>query len=149
MKGVFRSRNESKEDRNNIRIKIRASCNRLLCCPSVPDKGVHYACNPMTREFKLLPRSRERPVTRCYPDGKATLVCVSLFDSESNKWRRYVSDQDDHGFTHMNWNQVLFVNGSLLWMTQSFAYILVLDLNLDLWRRTVLPDEMNGSGNMV
>ncbi|KAI3677300.1 hypothetical protein L1987_86925 [Smallanthus sonchifolius] len=80
------------------------------------------------------------------PEGK--LIC-SVFDSESNKWRRYVSDQDDHGFTHMNWNQVLFVNGSLLWMTQSFAYILVLDLNLDLWRRTVLPDEMNGSGNMV
>ncbi|KAL8205057.1 hypothetical protein R6Q57_010680 [Mikania cordata] len=160
------------------RVKIRASCNGLLCCSSVPDKGVYYVCNPMTREFKLLPRSRERPVTRFYPDGEATLVGVScdllrnrydvvlagyhrmfghrpegklicsVFDSESKKWRKYVSDQDDHGFTHMNRNQVAFINGSLHWMTQSFAYILVLDLNLDVWRRILLPDEM-GSGNRV
>lgn len=164
------------------RLKIRASCNGLLCCSSVPDKGVYYVCNPMTRQFKLLPRSRERPVTRFYPDGEATLVGVScdllsnrynvvlagyhrmfghrpegkliclVFDSESNKWRKYVSDQDDHGFTHMNRNQVVFLKGSLHWMTQSFAYILVLDLNFDVWRRILLPEEMgcgNGSGSRV
>ncbi|KAJ0736364.1 putative F-box domain, galactose oxidase/kelch, beta-propeller, F-box associated interaction [Helianthus annuus] len=164
------------------RVKIRASCNGLLCCSSVPDKGVYYVCNPMTREFKLLPRSRERPVTRFYPDGEATLVGLtcdllsnrynvvlagyhrmfghrpegklicSVYDSGTNKWRKYVSDQDDHGFTHMNRNQVVFVNGSLHWMTQSFAYILVLDLSLDSWRRILLPEEMgcgNGSGNRV
>lgn len=83
------------------------------------------------------------------PEGK--LIC-SVYDSESNKWRKYVSDQDDHGFTRMNRNQVVFVNGSLHWMTQTFAYILVLDLNFDVWRRILLPDEMgcgNGSGNRV
>ncbi|KAK9068342.1 hypothetical protein SSX86_012453 [Deinandra increscens subsp. villosa] len=162
------------------RLKIRASCNGLLCCSSVPDKGVYYVCNPMTREFRLLPRSRERPITRFYPDGEATLVGVScdlsgsrynvvlagyhrmfghrpegklicsVFDSGSNKWRRYVSDdQEDHGFSHMNRNQVVFVNGSLHWMTRSFAYILVLDLSLDLWTRILLPDEMGGCGNRV
>ncbi|KAJ6720924.1 F-BOX PROTEIN INTERACTION DOMAIN PROTEIN [Salix viminalis] len=56
------------------RVKVRASCNGLLCCSSIPDKGVYYVCNPMTREFRLLPRSRERPVTRFCPDGEATLV---------------------------------------------------------------------------
>lgn len=162
------------------RLKIRASCNGLLCCSSVPDKGVYYVCNPFTKNYKLLPKSRERPITRFYPDGEATLVGIScdlltnrynvvlagyhrmfghrpegklicsVFDSESNKWRKYVSDQDDHGFTHMNRNQVVFVNSSLHWMTQSFAYILVLDLNFDVWRRILLPDEMGcGSGNRV
>ncbi|KAK7853979.1 f-box protein [Quercus suber] len=58
----------------NDRVKIRASCNGLLCCSSIPDKGVYYVCNPMTREFRLLPKSRERPVTRFYPDGEASLV---------------------------------------------------------------------------
>lgn len=79
----------------------------------------------MMCEFKVLPRSRERPVTRFYPDGEATLVGLAcdlstqkfnlvlagyhrtfshrpdgaliclVFDSESNKWRKFVSFQDD------------------------------------------------------
>ncbi|CAN8255654.1 unnamed protein product [Cochlearia groenlandica] len=56
------------------RVRIRASCNGLLCCCSIPEKGVYYVCNPFTREFKRLPKSRERTVTRFYPDGEATLV---------------------------------------------------------------------------
>ncbi|KAG8480824.1 hypothetical protein CXB51_025531 [Gossypium anomalum] len=108
------------------RVKVRASCNGLLCCSSIPDKGVYYVCNPMTRDFKLLPRCRERPVTRFYPDGEATLVgyhrtfghrpdgtfiCL-IFDSDSNNLFHI---EDDH-FTHMNKNQVVFVNGALHWL---------------------------------
>lgn len=164
------------------RVKIRASCNGLLCCSSVHHKGIYYVCNPITRDFRLLPWIRERPVTRFYPaDAEpalvglsfdlltdaykvvlagyhrmfghrpepAKLVC-SVFDSRVNKWRRFVSDdQGDHAFTHMNRNQVVFLNDSLHWMTRSFAYILVLDLNLDSWTRIVLPDEMGCSGNRV
>ncbi|KAF3456402.1 hypothetical protein FNV43_RR01052 [Rhamnella rubrinervis] len=161
------------------RVKVRASCNGLLCCSSIPDKGVYYVCNPMTREFKLLPRSRERPVTRFYPDGEATLVGLAcdlstqkfnvvlagyhrtfghrpdgtficlVFDSESNKWRKFVSFQDDQ-FTHMNRNQVVFVNRALHWLTASCSCILVLDLDRDIWRKMSLPDEVNyGSGNRV
>ncbi|GJX34619.1 F-box protein [Tanacetum coccineum] len=164
------------------RIKVRASCNGLLCCSSVGNKGVYYVCNPMTREVRVLPRSRERPITRFYPDGDAMLVGVScdllagrfnvvlagyhrmfghrhegklvcsVYDSESNKWRKYVCDGEDHGFTHMNRNQVVFVNGAFHWMTQSFCYVLVLDLEYDVWRRILLPEEMgcgSGSGNRV
>lgn len=161
------------------RVKVRASCNGLLCCSSIPEMGVYYVCNPMTREYKLLPKSRERPVTRFYPDGEATLVGLAcnlstqkfnvvlagyhrsfghrpdktfnclVYDSESNKWRKFVSIQDDQ-FTHMNRNQVVFVNGALHWLTESCSCILVLDLNCDLWRKMVLPDEVsNGSGNRV
>lgn len=161
------------------RVKVRASCNGLLCCSSIRDKGVYYVCNPMTREFKLLPRSRERPVTRFYPDGEATLVGLAcdlctqkfnvvlagyhrtfghrsdgtficlVFDSESNKWRKFVSFQDDH-FTHMNRNQVVFVNRALHWLTGSCSCILVLDLGSDIWRKMALPDEVSyGSGNRV
>ncbi|KAF5464805.1 hypothetical protein F2P56_014856 [Juglans regia] len=160
------------------RVKVRASCNGLLCCSSIPDKGVYYVCNPMTREFRLLPRSRERPVTRFYPDGEATLVglaCCSssqkfnvvlagyhrsfghrsdgtficlVFDSEFNRWRKFVSFQDDH-FTHMKRNQVVFVNGSLHWLTGS-SCILVLDLHCDIWRKMSLPGEVSyGSGNRI
>lgn len=161
------------------RVKVRASCNGLLCCSSIPDKGVYYVCNPMTREFKLLPKTRERPVTRFYPDGEATLVGLAcdlsnqkfnvvlagchrsfghrpdgtficfIFDSESNKWRKFVSFQDDH-FTHMNKNQVVFVNGALHWLTANCSCILVLDLDCDVWKKMPLPDEVSyGSGNRV
>lgn len=161
------------------RVKVRASCNGLLCCSSIRDKGVYYICNPMTREFRLLPRSRERPVTRFYPDGEAILVGLAcdlsnqkfnvvlagyhrsfgqradgtficlVFDSELNKWRKFVSFQDDH-FTHMNRNQVVCVNGSLHWLTGSCSCILVLDLACDIWRKMTLPTEVNhGSGNRI
>lgn len=153
------------------RVKVRASCNGLLCCSSIPDKGVYYVCNPMTREFRLLPRSRERPVTRFYPDGEATLVGLGcnlsaqkfnvvlagyhrtfghrpdgtficmVFDSDTNKWRKFVSFQDDR-FTLMNRNQVVFVHGSLHWLTSGCSYILSLDLNCDVWRKISLPDEV-------
>ncbi|KAK9992038.1 hypothetical protein SO802_027023 [Lithocarpus litseifolius] len=162
----------------NDRVKIRASCNGLLCCSSIPDKGVYYVCNPMTREFRLLPKSRERPVTRFYPDGEDSLVGLAcnlrtqkfnvvlagyhrsfghrsdgtficfVFDSESNKWRKFKSFQDYH-FTHMNRNQVVFVNGSLHWLTAS-SCILVLDLDCDIWRKMSLPDKLGyGSGNRI
>ncbi|KAE8733139.1 F-box protein [Hibiscus syriacus] len=161
------------------RVKIRASCNGLLCCSSIPDKGVYYVCNPMTRVSKLLPRSRERPVTRFYPDGEATLVGLAcdvsrnkfnvvlagyhrtfghrtdgtficlIFDSDSNKWRKFVSHREDH-FTHMNKNQVVFVNGALHWLTSTFSYILTLNLDYDVWRKISLPDEVSyGTGNRV
>ncbi|XVF62406.1 hypothetical protein PTKIN_Ptkin09bG0005100 [Pterospermum kingtungense] len=161
------------------RVKVRASCHGLLCCSSIPDKGVYYVCNPMTREFKLLPKSRERPVTRFYPDGEATLVGLAcdlsrnkfnvvlaghhrtfghrpdgtficlIFDSDSNKWRKFVSFQDDN-FTHMNKNQVVFVNGALHWLTGSCSYILALDLDYEFWRKISLPDEVSyGTGNRV
>ncbi|GER31445.1 F-box family protein [Striga asiatica] len=157
------------------RVKIRASCNGLLCCSSIPDKGVYYVCNPMTREYRLLPRTRERPVTRFYPDGEATLVGLAcnisarkynvvlagyhrafghrpertficmVFDSESNKWRKFVTLQDDH-FTHMNKNQVVFINGALHWLTSSGACVLVLDLNSEVWKKIHLPDQVTAEG---
>lgn len=161
------------------RVKVRASCNGLLCCSSIPDKGVYYVCNPMTKEYKLLPRSRERPVTRFHPDGEATLVGLAcnlltqkynvvlagyhrtfghrpdkkficlVYDSEWNKWRKFLSMQDDQ-FTHMNKNQVVHINGSLHWMTESCSGLLVLDLNYDIWRKMTLPDEVScGTGNRV
>ncbi|OIV95949.1 hypothetical protein TanjilG_27053 [Lupinus angustifolius] len=163
----------------NDRVKVRASCNGLLCCSSITDKGVLYVCNPVTRKFRLLPRSRERPVTRFYPDGEATLVGLAsdstfekfnvvlagchrtfghrpdgrficlVFDSELNKWRKFMSFQDDH-FTHMNKNQVVFVNNALHWLTASSTYILVLDLSCDIWRKKPLPDDLvYGMGNRI
>ncbi|GMH08669.1 hypothetical protein Nepgr_010509 [Nepenthes gracilis] len=153
------------------RVKIKASCNGLLCCSSIPDRGVYYVCNPMTREYKLLPKSREGPVTRFYPDGEATLVGIAcdfssqkfnvvlagyhrcfghrpdktflckVYDSGTNKWREFMSVQDDY-FSQMNRNQVVFVNGALHWLTVNCSCILVLDLDYDVWRKIHLPDGM-------
>ncbi|CAN0855250.1 F-box protein At5g49610 [Linum grandiflorum] len=161
------------------RVKIRASCNGLLCCSCVPDKGLYYVCNPVTRQFRTLPRARERPVTRFYPDSDPTLVGLGcdlssqkfnvvlaffhrtfghrpdgtfvcfVFDSETNRWRKFVSIQDDH-FTHMNRNQVVFVNNSLHWLTGSCSFVLALDLECEVWRKISLPDEVSyGVGNRV
>ncbi|KAJ4843059.1 hypothetical protein Tsubulata_026637 [Turnera subulata] len=173
----FRGVSEFSLDFLKDRVKVRASCNGLLCCSSIPDKGVYYVCNPMTREYRLLPKSRERHVTRFYPDGEATLVGLAcnismhkfkvvlagyhrsfghrpdgtficlVFDSDLNRWRKFVSFQEDH-FTHMNRNQVVFVNGSLHWLTGSCSCILALDLDSDIWRKISLPDQMSsGTGN--
>ncbi|KAI6685140.1 hypothetical protein NL676_031053 [Syzygium grande] len=162
----------------NDRVKVRASCNGLLCCSSIPDKGVHYVCNPVTREFRLLPR-RERVMNRFHPDGEATLVGLAcdlsaqtfsvvlagyhrtfghrpdgtficfVYDSELNRWRRIVSFQEDH-FTHMSRNQVVFVNGALHWLTGSSSYILVLDLHYDIWRKISLPEQLScGAGSRI
>ncbi|XP_020080821.1 F-box protein At5g49610-like isoform X3 [Ananas comosus] len=70
------------------RVKIRASCNGLLCCSSVRSRGVYYVCNPMTREFRVLPRTRERPFTRSEPEYEATLVGLG-FDPAT--WRIHVA----------------------------------------------------------
>lgn len=164
------------------RVRIRASCNGLLCCSSIPDRGVYYVCNPMTGDYKILPRSRERTVTRFHPDGEAALVGLAcnlstqkfnvvlaghhrafghrpdgtfvclVFDSESNKWRRFVSFQHDQFlFSQMNKNQVVFVNRALHWLTgSSGSCVLVLDLDCDVWRRMSLPDHVSeGSGNRI
>ncbi|KAJ8766262.1 hypothetical protein K2173_022321 [Erythroxylum novogranatense] len=161
------------------RVKVRASSNGLLCCSSIPHKGVYYVCNPMTREFKLLPKSRERPVTRFYPNGDAALVGLAcnlsmqkfnvvlagyhrtfghrpdgtficlVFDSGLNAWRKFISSQNEH-FTHMNKNQVVFVNRSLHWLTGSCLFILALDLDLDVWRKISLPEQVSyGVGSRV
>ncbi|KNA18631.1 hypothetical protein SOVF_068980 [Spinacia oleracea] len=155
------------------RVKVRASCNGLLCCSSIPDKGVFYVCNPITREYKLLPKSRERPITRFYPDGEATLVGIACDLYDSSKFSvvlagyhrpfgysptktficmvynsktnkwRKFVTLQEEHFTQMNRNQVVFVNGMLHWLTVSYSCILVLDLESDVWRKIYLPDEMN------
>ncbi|PIA61324.1 hypothetical protein AQUCO_00300694v1 [Aquilegia coerulea] len=161
------------------RVKVRASCNGLLCCASVPNKGVYYVCNPMTRDYIMLPRTRERPMTRFHPDDEATLVGLAfhtstckfnvvlagfyrpfgrrpldsficlVFDSEINAWRRSISSRTEE-FTHMNKNQVVYSNGSIHWLTYSCLYILALDLANDMWRKIPLPDQIvGGSGNRL
>ncbi|MBA0606189.1 hypothetical protein Godav_018697 [Gossypium davidsonii] len=162
------------------KVNIRASCNGLLCCSSIAVKGVYYVCNPMTREFKVLPKIKDQNLTRFYPDSEATLVGLAcdpsrgkfdvvlagyqcagssrrpdktfaclIFDSDSNKWRKFVSFQEEI-FTHMNRNQVVYVNGALHWLTGSGSYILVLDLNFEVWRKVSVPDETRyGTGNRV
>ncbi|KAK1293929.1 F-box protein [Acorus calamus] len=155
----------------NDRVKVRASCNGLLCCASVPNRGLYYVCNPFTGESKALPRTRERPVSRYHPDYEATLVGLafdpskrgftvalagfyrpfgwrpfdrlvcSVFDSETNSWRKFVSSHYDE-FTHMNRNQVVFVNGRLHWLTMSCSYVLTLDPIEGLWRKVSAPVEI-------
>lgn len=60
------------------RVKVRGSCNGLLCLSSVPDKGVYYICNLLTWEYNCFLESRERPITRFHPDGEAILVGLVL-----------------------------------------------------------------------
>ncbi|RZC87921.1 hypothetical protein C5167_004105 [Papaver somniferum] len=161
------------------RVKVRASCNGLLCCASIPNKGVYYVCNPMTKEYKLLPKTRERPMTRFHPDDEATLVGLGVdmvkgkfnvvlagfyrpfgrrpldsfvclvYDSEMNCWKRSVTSLNEE-FTHMNKNQVVFVNGYLHWLTYNCMYVLVFDIENDVWRKILLPKEVvNGCGHRV
>ncbi|KFK29610.1 hypothetical protein AALP_AA7G156400 [Arabis alpina] len=130
-----------------------------------PQKGLYYVCNPSTREYRKLPKSRERPVTRFYPDGEATLVGLAcdltrnkfsvvmagyhrsfghrpdgtflclVFDSETNKWSKFVSAQQECSFTHMSKNLVVFVNGMLHCLMGAFSYILALDVEHHVWRK--------------
>ncbi|KAK4265933.1 hypothetical protein QN277_026918 [Acacia crassicarpa] len=50
----------------------------------------------------------------------------------------------------MNKNQVVFVNNALHWLTVNSAYILVLDLSCDIWRKMQLPyDVIYGMGHRI
>ncbi|KAI4344750.1 hypothetical protein L6164_011941 [Bauhinia variegata] len=68
-------------------------------------------------------------------------LCL-VFDSELNKWRKIISFQDDH-FSHMNKNQVVYVNGALHWLTDSSTHILVLDLGCGIWSKKPLLSEVS------
>ncbi|XVF15742.1 hypothetical protein REPUB_Repub09cG0182000 [Reevesia pubescens] len=50
-------------------INIRTSCNGLLCCQSVGD-NVYYICNPVTKEWKRLPKPS------LYHGAEAAIVLV-------------------------------------------------------------------------
>ncbi|XP_031499065.1 F-box protein At5g49610 [Nymphaea colorata] len=158
------------------RIKIRASCNGLLCCASVPNRGVYYVCNPMTRQWITLPRTRKRPVSRYHPDDESTLVGLAfdppdqkfsvvlagfyrpfgrraldclvcqVFDSATNLWTRSIFSHNDE-FTHMNKNQAVYAYGALHWLTYRSSYVLALDLEKGTWRKVSLPDALLGSCN--
>lgn len=154
--GVYELRLDFMKDR----VKVRASCNGLLCCSSIVNEEF-YVCNPITRELRLLPYpgveaalaglacdlsgSKFHVVLAGYEydanyETDGTFYC-SVFDSESNEWRQFVSLQDVHIFSHMNKNQVVFVDGALRWLTDG-SCIVVLDLSKDLWRKMVLTDEV-------
>lgn len=160
------------------RVDVRASCNGLLCCSSVPDKGVYYVCNPMTREFKLLPRNRVGPMNRFHPCGEATLVGLAcdlasrtynvvlagyhrtfghrpdgsfvcfVFDSKLDKWRKFVSLRDDR-FGQIQKNRGVFVNGALHWLTDTPSCIFAIDLQYDVCRKVCLPEQLNEYGHRV
>ncbi|XP_019708708.1 F-box protein At5g49610 [Elaeis guineensis] len=160
----------------NDRVKIRASCHGLLCCASLRNRGVYYVCNPMTREVRVLPRTRERPFTRCQPEYEATLVGLAfdpfswrfhvvlagfhrhfgyrpqdqlvcqVFDSRNNAWSRSISCLYEE-FTHMNRSQVVFSSNSLHWLTHSCTYVLAFDLKGGVWGKIWLPDEVLLSRN--
>ena len=158
----------------NDRVKIRAASNGILCCASVRNKGIYYVCNPMTRELRLLPRTRERPFTRFQPEYEATIAALAfdplsyrfvvflagfyrpfgrwphdefvclVFDSATNSWNKFVSYIHEE-FTHMNRNQVVFFNGALHWLTYSCSYVLALDLGDWVWRKISMPEEVVAS----
>ncbi|KAI4311064.1 hypothetical protein MLD38_036000 [Melastoma candidum] len=160
------------------RIDVRSSCNGLLCCSSVPDKGVYYVCNPITREFKVLPRNRAGPINPFHPSDEATLVGLAcdvgsrtysvvlagyrrmfghrpdgsfvcfVFDSRSDKWRKFISMRDDR-FGQIHKNQGVFVSGAVHWLTDSPSCILAIDLQYDVCRKVCLPEQLNEHGHRI
>eukprot|EP01018_Ginkgo_biloba_P026208 Gb_31354 [translate_table: standard] len=150
-------------------VLVRASCHGLLCCDSIMDRGVYYICNPMTREWKLLPNRRKNPAKRYDPD-EATLVGLAfypstqrckvvfagyytrfgqrsrdilvtqIYDSQTDTWKRSSTTKSDI-FSHINRNQVVFANGSLHWLTYS-SVVLAFDLDKEVWRRIPGPLEL-------
>lgn len=159
----------------NDRVKVRASNNGILCCASVRNKGIYYVCNPMTGDFRLLPRTRERPFTRFQQEYEANLVGLAfdpcaytfnvvlagfyrpfghrpheqlvclVFDSVSNSWSRFVSNLYEE-FTHMNRNQVVYFNGALHWLTHSCSYLLAFDIENYIWNKISMPYEIVANG---
>lgn len=104
----------------NDRVRVRASCNGLLCCASIPSRGVYYVCNPVTREFRPLPRTRETPPNRYHPDDEATLVGLAVDPSEPDGSFSVVLAGYYRPFGHRPFDQLV---------------CLVYDSKLNAWRR--------------
>ncbi|RWR79907.1 F-box protein [Cinnamomum micranthum f. kanehirae] len=150
----------------NDHVRVRASCNGLLFCSSMKIDRAYYVCNPMTREFKLLPVIEERrltkivglavdPYTQRYnvvlavlADSDSSYVlrlfnCL-LFDSETNVWKKLVLDSFGTGgglvYT-ADQNQVVSVGRSLYCLSVS-SKILVFDLFNEAWKEITPPAEI-------
>lgn len=150
----------------NDHVRVRASCNGLLFCSSMKIDRAYYVCNPMTREFKLLPVIEERrltkivglavdPYTQRYnvvlavlADSDSSYVlrlfnCL-LFDSETNVWKKLVFDSFGTGgglvYT-ADQNQVVSVGRSLYCLSVS-SKILVFDLFNEAWKEITPPAEI-------
>lgn len=154
------------------RVRIRASCNGLLCCSSVPTKGLFYVCNPLTSQFRVINRSPfGRSVSRFHVNDDPMLVGLAAEPARgrvrvvlagyhrpfgcrpNNPLVGHVFDSDTNAWTriqtvshddfgYMNKKQVVFVNGCLHWLTKGFSHLLVLDLEHEVWSTILLPDEI-------
>ncbi|KAJ3669637.1 hypothetical protein LUZ60_011587 [Juncus effusus] len=157
-------------------VKIRASSNGILCCSSVKNKGVYYICNPITKQFSVLPKTRDRPFTRTQPFYEETLSGLAfnpisfeftivlagfhrsfgrfhrnqfisnVFNSERYSWKRFQFPLFEE-FTHMNQNQVVHTTCSINWLTQNCTCLLSFNFEKEIWGKISLPDEILASQN--
>lgn len=155
----------------NDRVKIRGSCNGLLCCSSITEDGVYYVCNPMTRKFRLLPEINEMRsamfdaheeltffglacdlsankfsvvlVTQKVENSnhRQEMMLTSLIFDSVSNEWRKLTSVEEDYIVNIPKSQVVCVNNALYWLTWS-DNILVLDLSCDAWRKITLPSEL-------
>ncbi|XP_022741642.1 F-box protein At5g49610-like isoform X2 [Durio zibethinus] len=139
-------------------VNIRTSCNGLLCCQSFVD-NVYYICNPVTKEWKMLPKpslyhgaeaaivlafephplkfneSYELVCAVTFPDHP--VVYFEIYSSRSTSWR--VSDticcELDSWELH---NGGYYMKGVVYWESSS-GVILAFDLNDEQYGILPLP----------
>lgn len=168
--GYLKKDSVEKEEEDPI-VVVRASCNGLLCCTTNTNRDAYYVCNPVTREFKLLPNIGEEtlaslraagetdpfyfvgfavdPRTERYnvvladsgPIIRHRLNCL-VFDSETNEWKRVVSSGRNK-FCQMRRDKVVSIGLSIYWLPSTWEDISVLDLYNEAGKKISLPGEMN------
>lgn len=124
-------------------VAIRASCNGLVCCQALTGDKAYYICNPVTKQFKKLPK----PEGNHGPDPAIVLIFEpSLFDfiadyklvcafpsalvdkavefeiysSREGSWR--ISGEVLFGQTHLDPSSGVYVDGNVYWRQGNKSY---------------------------
>ncbi|XVF59604.1 hypothetical protein PTKIN_Ptkin07bG0289200 [Pterospermum kingtungense] len=138
-------------------VNIRSSCNGLLCCQSVGDNA-YYICNPVTKEWKMLPKSilyhgPEAAIVLVFEpqaldfNESYELVCAvtfpddpfvkfEIYSSRSSSWR--VSETMCFELGGMELHNGYYMKGAVYWESSS-GVILAFDLRYEQYGILPLP----------
>lgn len=119
----------------NDDVEVRASCNGLLCCSSNTNPHALYLCNPLTKEFKLLPEINELP--------REHFVGL-IVDPLPQRYNVVMDDEIANNNSH-----VVVAGSSLYRLTRQPQCIKALHLDKFLWEDIPPPGELNSFTDVI
>ncbi|KAM5576193.1 hypothetical protein ABKV19_007190 [Rosa sericea] len=138
-------------------VTVRTACNGLLCCESCDGENTYYICNPVNKEWTVLPKSKpyhghESVLALAFepsvldfeehfqlvcafsvPDEP--VICFDIYSSRSRSWKLSQTECCEIDALHLKGHGI-FLKGMVFWETLSGA---ILAFNLKEEQYGILP----------